>query len=392
MRLVGLYLVIALYVGCSQVKFDLDAAAECQKLGQTCVTGQDGKFHFDNTLSVAGGKVDILIVDDNSASMSFEQKALANRFAGFINQLDSKSVDYRIAIVTTDIHEPGDGNDPSPANGNGALQNGALIPFAAGVSYLTPSVANRAALFNSTIVRPETQVCENFIAQTIASGGLAATNTSYYSQQYKLKCPSGDERGVYAANLVVKNNPNSFVRPEAHLAIIFLSDEDERSQLYGSSGYSLSTNDQPTTLIQNIQASVSGKSTSIHAIVVKAGDNACLTQQNNQILGNPQVPATQGFVRGSFGTVYQTFTNQGWGKLADICAADYTTQLGEINTSIQAQISRVPMSCANPTNLTVTLTTSDNTITWTQQGRDIVFNKQLPVGSSVRLVYDCDSI
>ena len=389
MRIICLYLVIGFYVGCSPVKFGLDTSA-CEKVGQACTTSQDGKLHFDNTQSVAGGKVDILIVDDNSASMSFEQKALASRFAGFIAQLDAKSVDYRIGITTTDVHEPGDGNNPSPANGNGAFQNGNLIPFASGVPYLTPSVANRATLFNSTIVRPETAACENFIANTIASGGIAATNTTSYSQQYPLNCPSGDERGIYAANLTVVNNPNSFIRPEANLAIIFLSDEDERSQLYGLAQYALGSNDQPTTLINNIRATVSGKKATIHAIAVK--DNACLAIQNNQILGTPPVPASQGFVKGSIGSQYLSFPQQGWGKAADICASDYTTQLGEINSAIQAQISRLPLACATPLNLAVTLTTSDNTITWTQQGTDIVFSKQLPIGSSVRLVYDCDSI
>jgi hypothetical protein len=176
------------------------------------------------------------------------------------------------------------------------------------------------------------------------------------------------------------------------LAIIFLGDEDERSQLYNTPQYALAPNDQPTTLIQNIRASVNGKKATIHAIVVK--DNACLAIQNNQVLGTPPVPATQGFVRGSIGSQYLSFTQTvpAWGKAADICASDYTTQLGEISSAIQAQISRLPLACATPQNLAVTLTTSDNSITWSQQGTDIVFSKQLPIGSSVRLVYDCSSI
>lgn len=385
-RLLSLYFVVSFYVGCSKVKFGVDDAG-CQSVGQSCVV-INGKKHFDNTINVGGGKVDILIVNDNSASMSFEQKALANRFAGFLAQLDAKSVDYRIAMTTTDIHESGDGNDPRSINGNGALQNGNLISFG-GIPYLTPSVGDRLSRFNAAIVRNETLNCEQYIANAIQAGGISATGTASYEAGYKANCPSGDERGVYAANLVVKNNPSSFLRPEAHLAIIFLSDEDERSQLYGYSQYALSTNDQPTTLVNNIYATATGKTASVHAIVVK--DNNCLAQQNDQTLGSPPVAETRGFVKGSIGNVYLSFTSQGWGKAVDICASsgDYTTQLGEIGSIILDKINSAKLACSNPENLTVNLNSSDASITWTRQNDEIRFSKQLPVGSTVRLVYDC---
>lgn len=374
MRVLCLYILVGFYVGCSPVKFDLDTAA-CEKTGQSCTVGANGKLHFDNTLNVGGGKVDILIVDDNSASMSFEQKALASRFSGFLSQLDAKSVDYRIGITTTDVTASGMG--------------GKLVSFGSGVSYLTPSVSDRVTKFNNTIVRQETLQCENYIATAIQQNGMGYTNTAAYSQGYNANCPSGDERGVYAANLIVKNNPSSFIRSDAHLAIIFLSDEDERSQLYNTNEYALENYDQPKTLTDNIGVA-NGKSASIHAIVVK--DNACLALQNDQTLGNPAVAATRGFVKGSLGNVYLTFPNAGWGKAVDICFNDYTSQLGDISTSILDKINRAPLACTSPSGLAVTLNTSDSSITWSQQAGEIVFSKQLPVGSTVRLVYDCDSI
>ncbi len=386
-----------LYIGCSQVKFGLDPG-KCESAGQSCVV-QNGLYHFDNVVSVGGGAVDVLIVDDNSASMSFEQKNLAARFSGFINQLEANSADYRIGITTTDVSTNASNtsnNYPRSINGNGALQDGNLISFSNGSSFLTPSSgasqSDRVSLFNQTLVRPETAKCEQFIANWVQSNGISSTNSSAYSQQYLANCPSGDERGIFAANLTVKNNPGGFIRANAHLAIIFLSDEDERSGLYSSSqSFALADNDQPNTLITNIRSTYGNdKSISVHAIVVK--DNACLGTQNKQVLGNPSVAATSGFVNGSLGSAYLTFPAKGWGKAVDICFNDYAAQLGTISSSIVDRINGTTVACNDPQNLSVVIDSTDSTITWTRTDKDITFSKQLPSGTKVHLTYDCTSI
>lgn len=377
------------YIGCSPVNFSVDTDP-CEK-DNSCVV-ENGKFAYNQTLTVGGGKVDILIVNDNSASMSFEQKNLAARFSGFIQSLDNRNVDYRIAMTTTDIHIPGDGNEPRAINGNGALQNGKLIPFGSH-AYLTKSVSNRVSLFNQTVVRPETAQCEQFIANWINANGISSTNTSpQYVSQYKTNCPSGDERGIYAANLAVRNNPSSFIRGDAHLAIIFLSDEDVRSGLYNySSAYELDDLDQPADLIQNIYSKFgTNKGISVHAITVKT--NSCLTQQANQALGNPAVAATKGFVTGTLGTAYQTFPQNGWGKSVDICFSDYTSQLGDISTYILERINSVALKCANPTDLTVELVPAQSSITHQMEGSNLRFSQNLAVGTKVKVSYKCDAV
>jgi len=67
----------------------------------TCFTvdGEDD-FNFDQVGS--GGKADILFVDDNSGSMSFEQVHMADRFSTFLSALNTQSVDYRIGVITDD--------------------------------------------------------------------------------------------------------------------------------------------------------------------------------------------------------------------------------------------------------------------------------------------------
>src|SRR5437868_9053611 len=94
---------IAIYVGCSPVNFAKDNQInQCQNFGQNCIA-KNGKDYFDYSVTATGGLVDILIIDDNSASMSFEQKRLADRLSNFIQNLENQQADFRIAITTTDI-------------------------------------------------------------------------------------------------------------------------------------------------------------------------------------------------------------------------------------------------------------------------------------------------
>jgi hypothetical protein len=375
-RLAAMSFIVGFYVGCSPQKFSLDEG-KCKDLDANCVV-EAGKFKVTDTIVVGAGKVDILIVNDNSASMSFEQKRLAPRFQNFIQNLDAKKSDYRIAMTTTDVSSKGMG--------------GKLLPFGSN-AFLTPQVADRLNLFNATIQRPETRVCENFIANWFAAHGN--NSGAEYQRQYDANCPSGDERGIYAANLAVKNNPSSFIRSDAHLAVIFLSDEDERSGLYSTdpARYPLEAMDQAGTLINNVR-SVLGQdkfnSLSVHAIVVR--DGTCLASQNSQVLGDTPVESTRGLVTGSIGTQYLKFTQTtpAWGAAADICSSDYTGQLGQIQTRIENLTKDRLLKCENPTDVSVTF--SGSTIAYHVEGKLLKFDQYLTPGSSVVVTYSCISL
>lgn len=371
-RMTMLSFVMGLYVGCSPVKFSLDDS-KCKDNG--CIV-QNGKYSFNYTATAGYGKVDILIVNDNSASMSFEQARLAPRFASFISDLDSRKIDYRIAMTTTDV---------SPGKG------GALLQFKEGTSYITPNQADRVALFNQTIQRSETLACEKFIANWIRNhnGDVKSLELAAYSSAYSQNCPSGDERGVYAANMVVTNNPGNFIRSDAHLAVIFLSDEDERSGLYGNAGYALDQMDQPSYFVSTVKSKLGEEkynSLSIHAIVVK--DQACLSQQNNQTLDG--YSPTTGLVKGSVGNLYLSFVNQGWGNAADICSSDYSSQLGQIRTEITDRIKDIMLSCSNPTDLVVTV--SGKAVAYQLDGKTLKFSETLAPGTNVTMSYTCDAL
>jgi hypothetical protein len=379
-RIAILSFAVGLYVGCSPTKFSMDEGA-CDDVDGSCIV-ENGKYTIGpKTLVAGGGKVDILFVNDNSASMSFEQKNLAARFANFVADLDSRKVDYRIAMITTEVSK-----------------GGALVPFGSR-PYLTSSDADRVSAFNAAIQRPETRACENFIANWFTSYGYTSTPVGVsfdpnskdpsYSAKYAANCPSGDERGTYTANLAVQKNPSSFIRKDAHLSIIFISDEDVRSGLYKNGISPLENLDQPATLITTVKNSLGTdkwKTLSIHSITVM--DSGCLAQQNSQVLGDNPNPATKGFVTGSYGSVYQTFATAGYGKAVSICETNYTSLLGQIRADITDRIQTILFECDSPSDLSLTGTN----ISYSISGRTLTFASALPTGTTVTYSYKCSSL
>lgn len=387
-------LLVSIYVGCSPVNFAKDDEyRKCQDSGKNCVS-QNGKDYFENTINIAGGLVDILIVNDNSASMSFEQTQLSARLSGFIQKLETQQANYRIAVTTTDISS---GANPARSiNQNGALQDGKLIPFPNGAYYLTNvsgTLAQKNAWFKEVIERKETATCESFIRNNYGKAG--------YESAYPTYCPSGDERGIYAANLVIKNNPNNFIRKDAHLAIIILADEDERSQLYWYNqknpgtypGYDLETLDQPQSILDNVRANFGGgKLVSFHSIITTSTaynlggtTKTCKEIQDNQIIVNG-VSA----VKGSYGLLYKQASDMTQGVVGDVCAADYTSQLGQISTNILNRIQSVALMCENPSDLSVTV--SQPGVSYSVYGKEVRFSTQLSPGAVVKLKYSCRTL
>ncbi|MBK7960472.1 MAG: hypothetical protein IPK04_04175 [Bdellovibrionales bacterium] len=363
------------YIGCAEVKFS--ANSSCDGLsGGKCVVGPDGMLSISDVVIVSGGKVDILIVDDNSASMSFEQNALADRFSNFVNLLESKSIDYRLGITTTDISSAT--NPPRSVNQNGALQDGKLIGLDGGFKFVTPQTGDSAfrnKIFNAAIRRNETLECEKFILSWVDAGN--STTTAEYSTAYAEHCPSQDERGLYAANLVLKNNVDSFIRPEADLAIIVLSDEDVRSQLYWykTPGYDLEEFDTAQGFVNSVKSVYPDKKFAVHAFLTKT--EVCLSTQNAQ---------TRGVVGASYGIEYYKVTQLTGGVAGSICSNNFTSQLSEIFNNITANIvDKIGLHCANPIDLIVDSGGNNYTVV----GNQIQFAQKLPVGASVRFSYKC---
>lgn len=379
-------LVFGYFAACSPVQFEKMAEPPCGSDGVACIqkcTGSSCIQSYSLERRVGEGLVDILFVNDNSGSMSQEQAKMAERFPTFLQTLDSRGLDYRVAITTTDISSTfsstpvGVKNNAGPYNGWGKYQDGKFIEFSSGLKFLTRDTPSRYELFSQTIKRQETIDCEN----------------SGYQN-----CPSGDERGVFAVNLALdrESKVSEFIRPTAHMAVIILSDEDERGMSDPRSAendndrtvmsmYPLESYDRPETLVSRFKQLFPAKTLSVHSIIVKPGDKACLSAQTGQS-GNA-------FIRGTEGFTYAKLTEMTGGILGSICEADYGAQLQQIGYSLASQVTSLPLSC-RPINddFQITLEPAlghDVNATADFQKMEVQIHEQLPPMTKVTLKYEC---
>lgn len=328
------------------------------------------------------GKTDILFVDDNSGSMSTEQEKMAQKFNNFVNTFDSKNIDYRIAVVTTDVSKNQDNPsaDDKEANGHGAFQDGKFLEFPNHQYVLTPtsgSTPQKQNWFRTVIKRKETLDCE-------------AANYAEAS------CPSTDERGIYAANLAVQNTTHSeFFRKDAHLAVVFLSDEDERSN--GGALYPLEAYDLPTSLVSNINSKFGVEKTmSFHSLIVRPGDASCKAYQDSQ--GNQWVSSSYGYQYAKLSKaqpdedLLSLGSVQG-GSTGDICAGNYTSQLVSIASIVSAHAKKRQLDCA-PHFIEVTLDPLPATpVEYTVDSNNLLqFTSDVPAGTNVGITIKCHSL
>lgn len=380
-------LLLGALVACSDVKFRTDNSLKCQGLGESqCIVDENGFENFHIQKRFTGGKVDIVFINDNSASMSTEQGKIQQEFQNFISKLDSKYIDYRIAITTTDIESQS--NAPREINQNGKLQNGRLITFNDNSKYLTPENDKRVELFKLAIKRPETESCEAFIKSSMTSGPNWQQSTSY-KNLYQTNCPSPDERGIYSANQTILNNYDDFFRNDSNIVFILLSDEDVMSKDYITKGRTLDTLDQPETLASNIASRFQNQIWNFHSIITL--DNSCKSLQDKQIIdpwGVPAVLSSLGEMYYKFNTVLKDDSGRPRGTLNSICDQNYSNSLvNKIAENIIESIYETNLACANPTDLVVS-----PSIEYTLNGKLLKFNKNPNVGTEVNISYKCKAI
>jgi len=130
------------------------------------------------------GKVDILWVVDDSGSMGDEQKALAYNFDVFIHEFLEKKIDFKMAITTTD--------GTSSKNGR--------------------SVCDFSILDSTAAKSNESQFVKDF-ANCIKVGTRG----------------SGREKGLQTSKSFVNRYIENWMRDDAYLVVVFVSDEEDQS-------------------------------------------------------------------------------------------------------------------------------------------------------------------
>ncbi|MGE0616554.1 MAG: vWA domain-containing protein [Bacteriovoracia bacterium] len=159
-------------------------------------------------VAAAQAKIDILFMVDNSGSMENEQNILATSFGQFINQFITRNLDFHVGVVTTDVTPlSGNSNYWSGTNANSAFYG-----------YQSPGPGR---LLSRTAERYLQNTSQNLVSQFQANVNVGTRG-------------SGNEQGLESIYetldplLSVPTAPNAgFVRNDALLSLVIVSDEDE---------------------------------------------------------------------------------------------------------------------------------------------------------------------
>jgi hypothetical protein len=145
-------------------------------------------------------KADVLLVVDDSCSMSDKQMELATNFSSFIQYASSLQADWHIAVITTDGTP--DSQCPVGLFGCTVIPEGVMVGNASNPTVLTSTTPNVQTLF----------------AQKVNVG----TNGSGTEMGF-------DPALVALTPPLVTNENNGFLRYDANLAIVVISDAQDQS-------------------------------------------------------------------------------------------------------------------------------------------------------------------
>lgn len=266
-------------------------------------------------------KVDILIVIDNSGSMSYEQKSMANRVSNMLSILNG--LDWQIAVTTTDPR-------------NIALGDGRLIPMhgMGGQLILDSSVNinNAQVVLGKTLQRPEVG--------------------------------SGTEQSIYTTYRFIERSLGSnpeyrrFFRDGANFATLVISDEDESAN---------GPKNDPQNLMRFISTTFNEQKVfTWHSIITKPGDKACKN--------------THGAVYGE--RLFRTSELTG-GLVGSVCESDYAQQVMGITNGIRNMNKSFSLTCQSLEAFPIVIKKDgvDYLKPFVKEGLNLKFNDILEPGS-----------
>jgi hypothetical protein len=292
----------------------------------------------------SNSKADVLVVVDNSGSMSEEQANMASRFGTFLDILNG--LDWQVGIVTTDV------------SADEVRKDGRFLEISgnAGQFILSSAMplADAKTQFGATIQRPSSE----------GSGYEQGIRATYRAV----------ERAFDAASVTASAPNRSFFRSGAALSVLVVTDADETSP----AGTLISNT--PAGLVSLIQNKFgSSKQFSFHSIIVKPGDRACARAFNNEGPGN----------------AYASLSSLTGGVIGSVCAADYSSQLTAMGRAVVDAVRSVTLTCqpldtdANGVaNISVVTANGSAAPAYTVNGLTLTFAQNLPVGVN-KLSYTC---
>lgn len=305
---------------------------------------------FTKNVTVSDNKVDIALIVDDSNSMLPENTKLAQKLKGFVDDLTSSGLDWQICSTVTRAQTI-----------NNALYWGASKNWVGYVGspawILKLGATDPYAIFTNTINQ--------------IGAGWAGTD---------------DERAIKAAIAHADySNYNTCYRNDASLAVIILSDEDERSiggnkalQYFYGEWKALEAEDYPQAFVNKIKQRFGPKKpVSVNSIIVKPGDSACMASQD------------AGGAKSHYGYKYKELSDLTQGYVGSICDADYSQSLYYFKDKIKQSLSSIPLDCAPVGPINVVITPAMGNVSTQIINNTLNFTPAVPAGRTVKIEYDC---
>jgi|GEM_PF-3021258 len=305
------------------------------------------------------GMADILfVVNDASSMFTTLREDIPIRFAHFIPKINH--LDYHIAVTS------------AQATGSRDYQSGRVtkilyqpVPFA-GLNLvpnqykITPDMKHPGQDFLATIMRPEA-IC-------IQVAGPCPNPAHFYQE-------------AIHSSILALSNPDSvakFIRPEAPLNIVIISEDDEGvgnlTDRHGNMKSDTPAYNRPQTLIDLVQTKWPGKQFRVHAVITKPSEMFCNSPN--------QYNARAGYL-------YHDLAQKTGGVVASICDNYDSKSINKIANSIVAAPVSFDLQCS-PRNLTASYSPQPAQPTQVViSGNSISFSPALPLGTGVHLEYTC---
>lgn len=214
--------------------------------------------------------IDIVWVIDNSGSMQDEQEDLADNFESFIESFSQKNIDFKMSIITTDT-------TPGKAG----------VPVAGSIEKLTSVKMNQN----------KSQFISDF--STLIKVGTRG---------------SGYEKGIKASDEFIKSHQQSFLREDAYLVTVYVSDEEDQSE--------------ETTLQYYNNITSSKSNDGLYKAYSIVDINTTQTSSYGMLIGHER---------------YEDMTEYSNGKLSDL-RSNFHTTLAQMGDEISDLASQFPLS------------------------------------------------
>lgn len=344
---IPLTIFLFLFSACSQPEFieDLPQIVEGKKFS---------KFSQVINQKAEEKIIDLLIVVDNSTSMSADQEKLSREFSSFVSSISDS--DYRIGVITTDT------DTLNKEDLEGFYGNLAVVE-STGKRYISKSDVDPGVLFADLIKRSETLSC-------LTSSGHT-----------KIDCVSGFERPLYAIKLAIdkRDTVNSgFFREGADLGVVIITDEDETDF---SPGVYYSAED----LLEHFKNKFDDeKKITAFDISIPIGDSICFDAQKEE---------TKFKISVNYGVRVHELTTLTGGFGVNICDPNFSRGLNLISNYVEKNL--LPLKIKLPDSIVLesivlTITTAEGLpfdAKYTVEGNTLKVSPFPPEGSSTRLEY-----